>query len=241
VNAGLLARSGGKYRCGKCEKIGNALESLFDEWPAAGERPPAAGAMPVLGMPIDLGKAQKTRLNPDDDVLDDDAGADPGMEGKRGNLLLRFTWITLALVVAAVITLKVFEFYEIPLAEMPAVQSAKTRLGIQDPPPALPFRDLDQIHLVSRELRSHPYRVDTLRLTVTIVNRAPETQAFPGLEVVLLDANGQPVSTLRFDPEDYLARGTPGDSGMTPQAYLPLVLDLEDPGSKAVGFELNFL
>jgi len=28
---------------------------------------------------------------------------------------------------------------------------------------------------------------------------------------------------------------------MTPQAYLPLVLDLPDPGREAVGFELNFL
>ena len=49
------------------------------------------------------------------------------------------------------------------------------------------------------------------------------------------------MSKLLFSPPDYLAEGASRDSGMTPQAYLPLVLDLPDPGREAVGFELNFL
>ena len=43
VNAALLARGGGRYRCGKCNRAGNALDALFDDWPEAGEAPPAAG------------------------------------------------------------------------------------------------------------------------------------------------------------------------------------------------------
>ncbi len=229
VNAGLLARGGGKYRCGKCKKLCNALDSLFDEWPAAGDRPPATGELPVLGMPIDLDEARKTRLAPDEATV------------KNGSKLLRLTWITMALVIAVIITFKLAEFYQAPLLETPFVQSVKSRLGMPDPAAGQPFRDLQQIHLVSRELISHPFQADMLRLSATIVNRAVQTQPYPDLEVILLDASGEPVSKLHFSPKDYLAEGASRDSGMTPQAYLPLVLDLPDPGREAVGFELNFL
>ena len=241
VNASLLARGGGKYRCGKCKKLCNALDALFDEWPAAGDRPPASGELPVLGMPIDLDEARKTRLTPDEAALHGDADADSEVPARSGKKLVRLTWVTMALLIAMIVTFKLAEFYQTPLLELPAVQSLKSRLGMPDPTAGQPFRDLRQIHLVSRELISHPFQADTLRLSATIVNRAPESQPYPDLEVVLLDARGEAMSKLLFSPPDYLAEGASKDSGMTPQAYLPLVLNLPDPGREAVGFELNFL
>ena len=241
VNASLLARGGGKYRCGKCKKLCNALDALFDEWPAAGDRPPASGELPVLGMPIDLDEARKTRLTPDEAALHGDADADSEVPARSGKKLVRLTWVTMVLLVAVIVTFKLAEFYETPLLELPAVQSVKSRLGIPDPAAGQPFRDLQQIHLVSRELISHPFQANMLRLSATIVNRAPETQSYPDLEVILFDASGEPMSKLLFSPVDYLAEGASRDSGMTPQAYLPLALDLPDPGREAVGFELNFL
>ena len=224
VNAALLARDGGKYRCGKCKKVGNALDSLFDQWPAAGERPPAKGEPPVLGISIDLDKARKSRLTSDDNALNGEAGTDPAAPAKARGNLARFTWIAMVLVIAAIVSFKLYE----------------TRPGILKPLSGQVFQDLSQIQLVSRELTSHPVQADTLRLTATIVNRAPETQPYPDLEVILLDAGGQALSRLRLSPSDYLAEGSSKDSGMTPQAYLPLVLVLPDPGREAVGFELNF-
>ena len=241
VNASLLARGGGKYRCGKCKKLCNALDALFDEWPAAGDRPPASGELPVLGMPIDLDEARKTRLTPDEAALHGDADADSEVPARSGKKLLRLTWVTMALLIAMIVTFKLAEFYETPLLELPAVKSLKSRLGMPDPAAGQPFRDLQQIHLVSRELISHPYQADMLRLSATIVNRAPQSQPYPNLEVILLDARGEAMSKILFSPPDYLAEGASKDSGMTPQAYLPLVLDLPDPGREAVGFELNFL
>jgi hypothetical protein len=241
VNASLLALGGGKYRCGKCRKMGSALDSLFDEWPTAGERPQAAGEPPVLGMSIDLDEARKARLTPDQAGLCGEADTDPAAPEKSKRKLARLTWITMALVIAAIVAFKLSEFHQKPLPDLSLVQSAMTRLGIKKPAAALTFRDLSQIHLVSRELTSHPFRANILRLTATIVNRAPETQPYPDLEVIFLDASGQTMSNLRLSPSDYLAKGASRDSGMAPQAYLPLVLDLPDPGKEAVGFELNFL
>ena len=63
--------------CGKCNKQNNALEALFDEWPAPGAQPPKADAPPVLGLSIDLQGAAKARQDPTQTQTDpDDAVSD---------------------------------------------------------------------------------------------------------------------------------------------------------------------
>lgn len=240
VNASLLARAGGKYRCGKCQKTGNALDALFDEWPNAGDRPPETGDIPVLGLPIDLDKARKSRLSPDEAALTGDPDEVSGAPAKSGNWLTRTAWIVLALAVIAVTVFEIAKFQEIPLAELPLVDPAMVRLGLKDPPVAPVFRDLDQIQLASRELVSHPFKDGTLQLTATIVNRASQSQPYPDLEIILLDSSGERVSQALFSPDDYLASGKAVNSSMAPEAFLPLTLELPDPGNEAVGFELNF-
>ena len=237
VNAALLARGGGKFRCSKCNKTGNALEALFDEWPGAGEEPPAAGDLPVLGLALDIDEAAQARVDPD---LSDPTGKDVRSTGRRGKLLARFTWVTVILVTLLFSVYYLAGFYGTPILEQPPLQPVLQGLGLKPEPANEPFRDLSQIHLVSRELRSHPVEPGQLRLTATIVNRAAEPQPYPELEVILLDARGQSLASERFSPSDYLNPGSGRGQGMTPRAYLPLTLDLADPGEQAVGFELNF-
>lgn len=233
VNASLLARNGGNYRCGKCRKTGNALEALFDEWPEAGEKPPETGPIPELGLSLDLDGAKIARSG-------DDNGQQAMPEKRRGRMA-RAAWISMALLVSVAVAFELADFFGQPLPDSQGVKSIAARLGIGEPPSAEPFSDLSQIHLVSRDLRSHPARDGYLQLTATIVNRAERTQPFPRLEVILFDASGQAVGRELFAPSDYLSDGGTKVSGMAPQAYLPLVLDLADPGDEAVGFELNFL
>lgn len=240
VNASLLAKSGGNYRCGKCQKVSNALDALFDEWPGAGDKPPPVGDLPVLGMAIDLEQARKTRLTPDEAALSGDSEEPSASRQRSGSRLARFTWVVMAIAVVILVTFELSEFQGTPLLKKPAVQSLLIRLGLREPPAATVFRDTSRINLVSRELKSHPFQENMLRLTATIVNQAAQSQPYPELEVILLDALGDEVSRSRFSPSDYLAAGVSDHSRMTPQAYLPLVLDLPDPGSEAVGFELNF-
>jgi hypothetical protein len=240
VNASLLAQGKGRFRCGKCQKMCNALDALFDERPGAGDQPPTAGDLPVLGLSIDLERARKSRLEPDTAALTGELDAAAAEPAKTGSLLARLSWIVIAIVITFFIVAEYTKFQEKSLVDLPMVKSVMTRLGFLDPPAAPVFRDLDLIHLASRELRSHPFKSGTLQLTATVVNQAPQSQPFPGLEVILLDSAGEAVSRARFTPSDYLADGAPVDSLMTPQAFLPLTLDLPDPGRKAVGFELNF-
>ncbi len=244
VNAALLARGRGRYRCGKCNKTADAMESLFDEWPDSGQRPAAAGDLPVLGLNIDLAQAKKARLDPDAEDLD--TTAEPESSPGNRQVLLRVAWIAGAAVVVIAAAIGLSDFYRVdsvrPAEPQDAtlLDSALVAIGAREASPSAAFRDLDRIHLVSRELTSHPDRPDTLRLNATLVNRASRVQPFPDLEITLLDAVGDPLTRHRFEPADYLAQGSMKAAGMAPEAYLPLTVDLEDPGLQAVGFELEF-
>jgi predicted Zn finger-like uncharacterized protein len=240
VNAALLVVDAGRYRCGKCNKVSSALESLFDEWPQAGAKPPQPGEMPVLGLSLDLERAAQSRQAPTGAGLGDSDAEGAAATGGGWRWLARTAWIAGAIVVLAVATWQWAEFQGKPLLERPEVESTLVRLGLRQPPPAKPFRDLERIHLVNRELTSHPYLPGHLRLSATIVNRAARIQPYPAIEVTLLNATGEVVLRQRFAPSDFLDPESAPGAGMVPQAYLPLVLDLVDPGVQAVGFELEF-
>ena len=240
VNAALLAAGGGRYRCGKCNKLVNALESLFDDWPEPGAKPPASSEPPVLGAALDLDAAARARRLAREGGAEEEASDDESSRRSPSRWPLRLAWITGLVVIMVVVAFQVARFQGEPLLERAPVRSALQSVGLEEPPPADPPRDLDRIHLVSRELRSHPERSGWLRLSATIVNRAPHSQPWPDLEVTLLDAAGAAVTSRTFSPRDYLASGRDPARGMAPQAYLPLVVELEDPGMRAVGFELEF-
>lgn len=239
VNAALLTQGRGKVRCSKCNKVANALLSLYDDWPEPGQKPSAIGDIPLLGQNLDLEKAQQSRLHPEDAKLSGDAG-EPSERPRPARPWLRALWVTGALVLVVVVVFKWAEFEGRPILQQPQIEQALIKTGLKEPPPREIFRDLSLIHLVSRELTSHPTRDDMLRLSATIVNRASRTQPYPLLEVKLLDAGGTLLASHEFKPENYLAGGAKAPPGMSPQAYLPLSLDLPDPGSVAVGFELDF-
>jgi predicted Zn finger-like uncharacterized protein len=236
VNAALLAGGGGRYRCGKCQKVSNALEALFDEWPDAADRPAPAGDLPVLGLPVDLEAAARARLDP----AAGESGESPATRRRDGRPYLRLVWIGGGITLVLVIAVQVAAFLGMPVLPSVDVPRLLERIGLREPPPTPPFRDLERIHLVSRELRSVPEQPGRLRLDATIVNRAARRQPYPDLEITLLDERGQPLLQKRFVPADYLAPGSPPDRGMAPEAYLPLSVEFEDPGRQAIGFELEF-
>jgi len=240
VNALLLAQERGKYRCGKCKQINNALESLFDEWPDPGDHPPKAGKLPVLGFQLDLEAAKQDPIMPGEASF---VTSEEG-EGKQGTgrsrRMQRTAWITSASALIIFVTVYLTEFFQQPLLDSPDVRNALVNTGLSEASSAASFRNPDLLELLSHDMRSHPTRSDTLSLSLTIVNRASRSQAFPKLEVILLDSSGQTLTSRLFEPGEYLAEDADTNTGMTPEAYLHINLDLADPGRHAVGFELNF-
>ena len=232
LNASLLAQGVGKYRCGKCNKLNNALESLFDQWPDSGATPPPSGSIPKLGISLDLEAAKEDAIFADEDPLDTE-------EISRRRSLPRVVWGATAVVLLLVTAFNLVHFFREPLMENPQIQRGLVKAGLQDEVTQEPVPDLGLIELVNSEIRSHPNQLGALRLNATITNRAGLKQPYPDLEVVLLDSLGQPLASRIFNPPDYLAENADPSGGMAPDAYLPLVLDLADPGQQAVGFELK--
>jgi predicted Zn finger-like uncharacterized protein len=237
LNAALLAQGAGKFRCGKCNKISNALDFLFDEWPDAGASAAAKGSTPELGISIDLNAPNNAEFSAEENPDDENGVGEAGTV--RKGMLVRVAWIIAALVLLVVTVINLADVFREPLQENAALQKSLVKMGIRESVPEPPYRDLSKIHLITSEMRNHPGRTDALRLSATIVNQANRRQAYPVLEVILLESGGLALASRQFEPSEYLAEDADIEAGMTPKAYLSVVLDLADPGNQAVGFEFK--
>lgn len=248
LSAALLAQGNGLYRCAKCNKVSNALQNLFDAWPEAGESPNSGQSgtrqPPVLGAPLEVEEGAAPlpaeEITEEEAALlraagfrDDASNQAEVRAGKRG-------WAFAAAALVAVTLLNVFFVSGQALLAQPSIRGALQAIGAIDAPREPVYRNLDLLHLASTEMHGHPTLDETLVLNATIVNRADRKQPFPALQVTLLDAQSQPLASRVFAPEEYLAPDTSTDTGMAPGAYLPVVMELLDPGEHAVGFVMKF-
>jgi len=240
VNAALLAQGGGKYRCGKCKKVGNALEALFDEWPQASQQGPRPGDLPELGLNLSLGPGNESASALNESDSENASATENTSEAYAGWPLHRLVLAGAALLLALIIALGLAGFFQKPLPDLSRLQSTLVRLGLTQAPPEPPFRAPDRIEVLSRELKAHPHRQGVLVLTATIANRAERAQPYPTIDVTLLDTDSRPTSHQVFGPGDYLTRSSGLRDGMQANAILSLSLEIEDPGDGAAGFQLEF-
>jgi predicted Zn finger-like uncharacterized protein len=106
----------------------------------------------------------------------------------------------------------------------------------------LPLRsDPKKIAILDREVRDHPRVKDALLVSATILNDAPFTQTYPVFMISFSDTSGTPVTVRRFEPEEYLSDDKDVGQGFKPGEKTQLVLEVLDPGKKAVSFQFDFL
>jgi len=231
LTAATLSHSRGLVQCGQCNRAFSALSFLFDEWPSGQAHGPAkeTGAVPPI-----LTSDTKT------DALD----SDPSVNNKPDvakDKPKRLAWgLVTALLVLLTIANIGWTFRE-PLLENPTISASIKQTGVLQPEQQGLLRDPEQIQLVSRDMHTHPTRSGILVLSLTFVNLAQSSQEFPIMEITLLDTTNQPVARRQFQPTDYLRPGADTKSGLTTDVYLPVLLELGDPGEQAVGFEIQFL
>ncbi len=105
----------------------------------------------------------------------------------------------------------------------------------------LPLRhDTAKLEVLEREIRNHPHVSDALLVSATFENRADFVQAYPVFEVTFSDVSGTPVAARRFFPKEYL-NGVDPSQGMPPGQQTRLMLEIVDPGDRAVSFQFDFL
>ena len=103
-----------------------------------------------------------------------------------------------------------------------------------------PFRDVDQIDLISRNIYSHPNVSHALVITATLANQAPLPQPYPLIQVSLTNLQGQTMAARRFQPNEYLNQPHIPDTMMQPGKPIHVSLEVADPGGGALAFEFEF-
>lgn len=230
LNAALVSHARGLVQCGECGRTFSALSFLFDTWPSGQKHGPAKGpnaAPPVLRV--------TTAADDKSDTPDDDESEDT--ESKPKHLV----WGLATGLLALLTIVNIAWTFRGPILENPKVSAWVNQSGWLQAEPEGLLNDPQQVQLVSRDMHTHPTRSGILVLSLTFVNLAQHSQEFPKLEVTLLDAANQPIARRRLQPADYLRPGADIKSGLAKDVYLPVLLELGDPGEQAVGFEIHFL
>ncbi len=100
-------------------------------------------------------------------------------------------------------------------------------------------RDLEKIIVLGRDVRVHPRFEGALLVTAALSNTANFEQAWPRLEFLLFNVNGQTIASRVFEPGEYLDTDISGD--MPSAIPVQVGLELLATEEAAVSFEFRFL
>ncbi len=116
------------------------------------------------------------------------------------------------------------------------LRAACATLGCDLPLVAAP----QQLRLLASNVQAHPSVSGALMISASVRNDAIFAQPFPVLTVTLSDAQGKRIAMRRLQPREYLDDTAILKQGLAPGASAALLLEVEDPGDKAVAFEFGF-
>ncbi|MBB6598377.1 DUF3426 domain-containing protein [Luteimonas sp. MC1825] len=102
-----------------------------------------------------------------------------------------------------------------------------------------PWREPAAFALLERDVRPHPQRADTLRITASFRNNATWPQAWPEVVLTLSDVDGRPLGTRAFAPAEYLGQA-PENALVDSGAGAVIRMDVREPGRGAVAFMFDF-
>lgn len=101
------------------------------------------------------------------------------------------------------------------------------------------YKNLDEIHVLYRDLSPHPYLKDTLKLQLTIKNFAPVEQDFPIIHVSLSSITGEKIAYGQFSKSNYLLKNDV-HTLFKANELKQINLLFKNTRRKAVGFEISF-
>ena len=245
-----LKAARGEVRCGRCFGTFNALEHLVDNPPEEEEEAIEETAPPSMDSNKEPSpakqepkKATQTEAQIEarserSQLLVEEIQAIPEPAAHGKNFFLPLVGILLFS------GLLIGQYGYFNLQQLAKNTSLRPALGLLCKITAckLPLmRAPNLIKLADRDIHSHPKFKNALQVKAELTNTADFVQPFPIMELKLQDITGHPTAGRRFKPSEYLAEDLNIRQGLAPQQSVGIILDLEDPGSEAVGFEFNFL
>ncbi len=247
VSPSQLGSGQGHVRCGKCDHVFNALESIeLDADQAAREA--AAGAPSEAGataaheaatpraMAAAVAAATLTRTAPPLSAAGDVLEKPPLVLTDR----VEGPWWRIGVaLLALLLALQIALFYRSELARdypgaRPLLEAVCGLFGCR----VALWKDLSQVTIEASDLQIDPAREGEITLIASVRNRARFVQAHPSLELTLTDARDQPIARKVLNPGDYLANPADAAQGMPANAELGVRLKLGVGALRAVGYRL---
>ncbi len=257
IYASQLSAAKGTVQCGFCGEQFNALDRLYDrpqQIPApAAEAGPGKAILeePQFEIPESASSAKQSGSHtaPADKpkpeahhAVDNEIAIDLLMtETRQGSRVATALWSLGGLLLLTAITVQLAWFNRDWLLDRyPEYLPQARQLCDHYKCELIRERELDAIVLVNRDVRDHPRYNNALLVNITIENRSPRTQPFPGIQFMLFDDAGVMTAYRRLLPAEYLEPGVTIDAGMRPRLPLHLVLEVAETAGSTVGFEFDF-
>lgn len=226
----LKARTG-RVRCGSCQHVFNALETLIEETAGAARTTQQSLSTPDLSETLvdisplatpqefappvaDSSDSDKIEPSlsveptPHEPLLDTSpiwSDAIPPVRSPR-----RWPWLVGSFALLLALALQILYRYRVEFATLePAMRpSLQALCRITGCEVGLPQK-IAMINIESSDLRPHPNRTAQLALSATLRNRAPFPQAYPHLELTLTDSADRALARKVLSPTDYLPADRP--------------------------------
>jgi predicted Zn finger-like uncharacterized protein len=238
----LKARQG-RVRCGACQSVFDALDTLSDELapasPPANAPPETESRPPQDGEPVE-------NSSPEGDETPEpipEAPADVAPPDEEWEEIAepapprRWPWAVGALLLLLLGAGQLLYYFRVELAAMapelrPTLEAGCEMIGCTVPRPRKPeLADIETSDLV-------PAGAERLLLTATLKNRAPFAQEYPHLELTLTDTRDEALLRKVLAPADWLPAGQDAAAGFPARGEVAVRLLLEAPGVPAVGYRL---
>lgn len=251
----------GRVRCGKCQKVFNAIESLADAPAAALPTPdsgsdsgiavspaPTFAAIELEPIPAAQEPPPPTAPIPAPPAPDPEPVAEQNLtdyEATFDDLLaepvppVRWPWVLGTMIALLGLGAQAAYHFRTEIAVLapeakPAMQDLCAALGCDLPLP----RKAELIGIETSDLHPDPANAARLQLVASVKNRAPFAQEYPHLELTLTDAADKAILRRVLSPADYQPAPKPAPSGFAANGEFAVSLALEARDVVPIGYRL---
>lgn len=234
----------GKVRCGKCQHVFNAIETLHDALaePAGGsqfESQPEFDAMEDAPVEMEM-EAQVSSIaapvgEPQGEGLWQEIELPQPAESDAAASHRVWPWALASLLVLLFLTLQLTIHYRVELSVL--APNAKSLLVALCKPIDcdVPLPHLgDLVSIESSDLHPDVGQKDQLVLAATLKNRAPFAQAYPHLELTLTDTLDKAILRKVLVPAEYLAKEASSAAGFAGNSEITVNLALKYDDAESV-------
>lgn len=227
----------GQLRCGECDHTFDAMDSLSSTLPCKLNDTDAHNDTVTTEETIEhpnLTRSWRQAITTTDNNSNH-SGATPSQDKAKKYLFLAVSGLVILLLLQTLYSTRHWLAHQPMTANM--TRSICKSLGCS----ITPRRDPTKIKVLSRNVYAHPNEPGSLIITSTMKNLASYKQPLPLIEVSFLDKNDHTIALRRFRPQEYTQKSRMDKKLFTPNEILNFRIKIEDPGSKAVTFQFNFL